>query len=96
MKSKDCLAKAKPQDLANACLEDPECRTTFIEAVKEDVEDALNATLVNAIKTANERPPVWWQWLLLFIFGTFAGIGLGIVLSVKGGIVSAPSPPPLP
>ena len=95
-KEKINVIQAKDEELANACLERPNCRKSFIEKVKEDVEDALQATLVNAIRAANERPPVWWQWLLLFVFGAMAGLGLGIVLAAKTGIVSGPSLPPPP
>jgi hypothetical protein len=96
---KECKEKvrvidAKPEELAQACMDNPKCRQKFIEGVKEDVEDALQATLVNAIRSANERPPIWWQWLLLFVFGSFAGLGLGIVLAAKTGVVSPSLPPP--
>ena len=83
------------EQMADECVNDPHCRQIFISKVVEDVEDALEATLVEAIKQANERPPLWWQWLLLFIFGALAGVGLGIVIAAKSGIVQ-PAAPPLP
>lgn len=88
------LEDFSPEEIVEYALENPAVRRGIIERIREDVEDALEATLVNAIRSANERPPIWWQWLLLFIFGTMAGIGLGIVLAVKGGVVSSSVPPP--
>ena len=85
----------KPDEIIDYALEHPEIRRGIIERIKEDVADALDATLVNAIRSANQRPPEWWQWLLLFIFGALGGVGLGIVLAAKTGIV-APASPPLP
>jgi hypothetical protein len=70
-------------ELLERVYENPELRRRFIERVKGEVEDALNAVFVEAIKAANEREPVWWQWLLLFVFGALAGVGLGVVIGMK-------------
>lgn len=94
-KKEKTLEDFKDEEVVDYVISKPSLRRRVIEAIKEDVEDALEATLVNAIRSANERPPVWWQWLLLFAFGAMGGIGLGIVLAVKTGIV-APQAPPLP
>ncbi len=91
---KDC--RLKPEELASKCLESPACRKSFVEKVKEDVEDVLNATLVEAIKRANERPPIWWQWLMLIGVGILGGVGLGLAIAQLTGL-GAPSvelPPP--
>ncbi len=93
-KEKIRIVDAKDEELASACLERPNCRKSFIEKIREDVEDALQATLVNAIRAANERPPVWWQWLFLIAVGVMGGLGLGIVLAAKTGIGSPSLPPP--
>ncbi len=85
----------KPEEIVEYVIEKPSIRSMIIERIKEDVEDALDATLVQAIRAANERPPQWWQWLLLFIFGALGGMGLGVILAAKTGIV-APASPPLP
>lgn len=69
------------EEIINYVLTKPSLRQQLLDMIKEDVEDALDATLVEAIKRANERPPVWWQWLLLFIFGALGGIGVGIALA---------------
>lgn len=71
------------EELLEKIYNDPGLRKRFIERVKEEVDDALNAVFVEAIKTATEREPLWWQWLLLFVFGTLAGLGLGMVLGAK-------------
>ena len=89
------LDSFKEEEIVEYVLQKPSLRQKIIESIKEDVEDALQATLVNAIRAANERPPQWWQWLLLFIFGAMGGVGLGVILAAKTGIVSgAPVPPP--
>ena len=85
----------KDEEIVDYVVEKPSLRQLVIERIKEDVEDALDATLVQAIRAANERPPQWWQWLLLFVFGALGGMGLGVILAVKTGIV-APQAPPLP
>ncbi len=93
--AKDC--RMKPEELASRCLESPQCRKQFIEKVKDDVEDVLNATLVEAIKRANERPPVWWQWLFLIGVGILGGLGLGLAVAqltgLGGGSIELPPPP---
>ena len=93
--SEKMLEDFKEDEVIEYVINKPSLRQRIIERIREDVEDALDATLVQAIRSANERPPVWWQWLMLFLFGAMAGVGLGIVLSVKTGIV-APAQPPLP
>jgi hypothetical protein len=83
-------------ELAKKCVENPKCRKAFIELVKEDVEDALQKVFVEAVKTAYEKPPIWWQWLLLMGIGVLGGIGLGIALSphVLPSFPEIPPPPP--
>ena len=71
------------EELLERVYSDPSLRKQFIERVKEEVEDALNSVFVDAIKAASEREPLWWQWLLLFVFGALAGVGLGLALGVK-------------
>ena len=94
-KGEATLDDFKPEEIVDYVIEKPSLRQLVIERIKEDVEDALDATLVNAIRAANERPPQWWQWLLLFLFGALGGMGLGVVLAAKTGVV-APASPPLP
>ena len=91
---KDC--RLKPEELASKCLESPACRKAFIEQVKEDVEDALQKVFVESIKIAYERPPIWWQWLMLIGVGILGGVGLGLAIAQLTGL-GAPSvelPPP--
>lgn len=47
----------------------------------ETLEKEIGDIIVNIIRRASERPAIWWQWLFLFLFGTFAGIGLGILIA---------------
>lgn len=97
MRRKDrTLEDFKDEEIVEYVLAKPGLRQQLIERIKEDVADALDATLVEAIRRANERPPVWWQWLMLFVFGAMAGTGLGIIIAIKGGIVGAGAPVPPP
>jgi len=84
----------KDDEIVRQVLENRELRRKVIEAIKEDVEDALNATLVNAIRQANERPSKWWEWLFLIVAGLLGGVGLGLALAIKAGLAGAPVPPP--
>jgi len=87
----------KPAELAELCLESPKCREAFIEKVKEDVEDALQKVFVESIKAAYEKPPIWWQWLMLILVGVMGGLGLGVVLAPHVlPSLSGPSLPPPP
>lgn len=47
----------------------------------EILEKEIGDIIVSIIRRASERPAIWWQWLFLFIFGTLAGIGLGILIA---------------
>lgn len=47
----------------------------------EVLEKELGDIIVSIIRRASERPPIWWQWLMLFVFGTLAGLGLGVLIS---------------
>lgn len=93
--AKEC--KLPPQELASKCLDSPQCRKAFIERVKEDVEDALNVVFVEAVKRAYEKPPIWWQWLMILAMGVFGGLGLGLaaaqLLGFGGPSVELPPPP---
>lgn len=51
--------------------------------IKEWLEANVGETIINSFKEALETPPIWWQWLMLFVFGVFAGIGLGILIAYK-------------
>jgi len=73
----------KGEECVRAVLEKPELRRAVLEAIKAEAEDVLQATLVEAIKRANERPPIWWQWLMILVMGAFGGLGLGIVVASK-------------
>ena len=75
--------RSKKDEIVATVLEDPDLRRRVIEAIKEDVEDALEATLVNAIKQANEKPSKWWEWLFLLVAGALAGMGLGYFLAMR-------------
>lgn len=75
----------RKEEEARECYEDKECRLKVVEMMKEEIADALDSILVEAIKAANERPAVWWQWLLLFTFGALAGVGLGFALAAISG-----------
>ncbi|ALL00064.1 hypothetical protein Pyrde_0014 [Pyrodictium delaneyi] len=94
---KDCSLDSFGEDeIVEYVVANRSVREKLIERIKEDVEDALEATLVNAIRAANERPPIWWQWLFLLAAGAMAGLGLGIVIAMKTGIAGGPSLPPPP
>jgi len=71
------------EELLEKVYNNPTLRKRFIERIREEVEDALNDVFVQAIRSANEREPLWWQWLLLFAFGALAGVGLGVVIGMK-------------
>ncbi len=71
----------KVEEKARECYDSPECRKRVLEIVKEELEDALDKIVVEALKRASERPPIWWQWLILFGFGALAGMGVGLALS---------------
>jgi uncharacterized membrane-anchored protein YitT (DUF2179 family) len=90
------LIDAKDDEIIDYVLRKPSLREKLINTIKEEVEGIMEDVFVNAIRAANERPPIWWQWLMLIIVGALSGIGIGIVLALKGGLVGSPVPPPPP
>jgi len=46
----------------------------------EDTTVIENAIAVG-LQRAMEKPPIWWQWLILVAIGILGGIGLGAFLS---------------
>ena len=88
------LSQFNDDEIAEYVIRKRSLREKIIELITEDVEDALQNVLVNAIKTANERTPLWWQWVLLMLMGALGGIGIGLLLAVKTGIGTSVPPPP--
>ena len=48
-----------------------------------ELEDTtvLENAVAQGLQRAMEKPPIWWQWLLLFAIGVLGGTGLGAFLS---------------
>jgi len=48
------------------------------------IEDpsTIEESVMKGLQRALEKPPIWWQWLMLLLFGAFGGIGLGIFISL--------------
>jgi hypothetical protein len=86
---KKCLVDK--EEVLNIVYEDPELRKSFIQRIRDEVEDVLNTVLVETIKVANERPSKWWEALMFFIAGLLGGAGLGYIIAMR----NVPSTPPV-
>jgi len=51
------------------------------ELFRDWFEETHEIIAINTLRAAAEKPPVWWQWLMLIAIGVFGGIGLGILIS---------------
>ncbi len=61
--------------------EDPDAEfNRCLELVKDELQQQMDTIVVNTLRKASEKPPIWWQWLLLFIFGFLGGTGFGALL----------------
>lgn len=65
--------------------------TSPIKAVKIEengtytlIEDPglIEESVMRGLQRALERPPIWWQWLMLLLFGAFGGLGVGVFLAL--------------
>jgi len=84
LRKKDKKDKLVDKDeLIEKVYSDPGLRKRFIERIREEVEDVLDSVLVEAIRTANERPSKWWEALMFFVAGLLGGVGLGYVLAMR-------------
>ena len=48
-----------------------------------ELEDTtvLENAIATGLQRAMEKPPIWWQWIMLFAIGVLGGTGLGAFLS---------------
>lgn len=60
----------------------PKSLLNEVKPLVEELDKELGDIIVSIVKRMSERPAIWWEWLMLFTFGAFAGIGLGILISM--------------
>ena len=46
-------------------------------------EETHEIIAVETLKRSLERPPIWWQWLMLLVVGALGGLGLGFALAIN-------------
>jgi len=69
-----------------------------------DDPSAIEESVAKGLSRALERPSIWWQWLMLFIFGFLGGLGFGAFLAlwfmpkpeIPPIVVNVTAPPALP
>ena len=58
-----------------------------------DDPSAIEESVAKGLSRALERPSIWWQWLILFIFGFLGGLGFGAFLALW--FMPKPTIPPI-
>jgi len=68
----------------------------LVEGLKEQREEAIKEAfnlfrdwfyetneiiVLNILRRAAEKPPIWWQWLMLIAVGVLGGLGLGYFIA---------------
>ena len=57
------------------------CRKAVLREFEEEARSTLAKVLTEAMREATEKPPIWWQWLMLMGMGVMGGIGLGLMIA---------------
>ncbi|MCD6488651.1 MAG: hypothetical protein J7K21_05445 [Desulfurococcales archaeon] len=58
-----------------------------------DDPSAIEESVAKGLSRALERPSIWWQWLMLLMFGFLGGLGFGALLGLW--LLPKPEIPPI-